>query len=300
MPHLVARDGALSESYVAQLRRYPILAPGEERALAERWRDRRDAKALGRLVTSHLRLVVPLARTYRGYGLPLSDLVGEGNLGLLRAAELFDPDRGARFSTYARWWIRAMIQEHIVSTWSIVRLGTSGPQRVLFYRLRSMRVRLAAADWSGVDALSPEHARTIAAELRVSEADVVDMDRRLSTRDRSLNTPCRGDEDDGEELQDRLADRRPDPETGLAARQERAVRRQALAQAIGTLDERERRIVLARCLRDRPVTLQALADEHGISHERVRQIERRAIEKLRRTACAEAARRRAAREMTKI
>jgi RNA polymerase sigma-32 factor len=298
MPHLVAREGALPDRYFAGVRRYPILAPAEERTLAERWRDRRDSEALGRLVTSHLRLVPPLARTYRGYGLPLADLVCEGNLGLLRAAALFDPDRGARFATYARWWIRATIQEHILGTWSIVRLGTSASQRLLFYRLRSMKARLAAAA-HGANALPSEHARIIAADLGVSEEDVADMDRRLSARDRSLNAPCGGESDD-EELQDRLPDRRPNPEMSLAARQELTARRRLLARAIDALDERERRILVARHLREKPATLQTLAGEHGISHERVRQIESRAIEKLRRTIRAEAFRRPAAAGMTKI
>ncbi len=260
---------------VEEAKRFPMLTLDRERELTMAWRDQRDRAALNHLVGSHLRLVVKIARGFGGYGLPLADLVAEGNVGLMQAAEKFDPDRGFRFATYAMWWIRASIQEYILHSWSLVKMGTTAAQKKLFFNLRKLKGQLRAIDDGD---LSPENVRRIAAELDVPEADVVSMNRRLGSPDHSLNAPLRM-EGEGE-WQDWLVDDADDQETTLGERQELGLRRDLLRGAMAHLTERERDILAERRLRDQPTTLEELSQKYGISRERVRQIEVRAFEKL--------------------
>lgn len=271
------------ERYLREIREYPMLDPARELDLARRWRDRRDGEALRQLVGSHLRLVFKIARGYRGYGLPLADLIAEGNLGVMQAAGKFDPDRGFRFATYAVWWIRATIQEFILHNWSLVKIGTTAAQKRLFFKLRALKGRLKELDEGD---LSPETVRTIATELDVSDADVIEMNRRLGG-DRSLNAVAAGSESETEWL-DLLADDRPHQEDLLAGASELAWRRRLLARGLERLNERERRILSERQLSDTPRTLDDLSREYAISRERVRQIEAKALEKLQRMVLAAA------------
>jgi RNA polymerase sigma-32 factor len=267
-----------------QARRHPMLGAEEERGLALRWRDRRDPEAARRLAASHLRLVVRMARGYAGYGLPLGDLVAEGNLGLVRALARFDPERGFRFSTYAMWWIKAAMQEHVLHNRSLVKLGTTAAQKKLFFRLRRLKARLGE---TGGGDLPAEAVASIARELGVREDEVVGMDRRLAAGDASLN--ARVGEDGDREWQDALVDEGQDQEDRVAEASELAWRRALLAGALGVLDPRERRIVDERRLREEPATLEDLARVYGVSRERIRQVEVRALEKLREAVLAAAA-----------
>jgi len=262
-------------SYLAQIRRYPMLDAKAEIELVRRWRDRRDRKALDRLVGSHLRLVVKVARSFRGYALPFAELISEGNLGLMQAIERFDPDRGFRLSTYAIWWIRAQLQDLVVRSSSLVRMGTTASQKRLFFNLR----RLAAKheEIHGGD-LSPETVRSIAQTLGVHESEVIEMSRRMSGRDASLNEPM--DTSGETERQDFLIDEDEDPELRVLNRDEAEKRHKRLEFALGTLRPRERQILIERQLSDAPKTLEDLGLHYGVSRERVRQIEARAIEKL--------------------
>ena len=270
----VAPEGNLTR-YLQEIRKYPMLGPQEEYMLAQRYRETGDANAAHRLVTSHLRLVAKIAMGYRGYGLPLGELIGEGNVGMMQAVRRFDADRGFRLATYAMWWIRAAIQEYILHSWSLVKIGTTAAQKKLFFNLRKLKGQMQAIDEGD---LSPEHVRSIAETLDVPEADVVSMNQRMSSPDHSLNAPLRVD---GEgEWQDWLVDERDDQETELAERQELGTRRHLLAQALTGLNQRERDILTQRRLREDPVTLEDLSQHYGISRERVRQIEVRAFEKL--------------------
>lgn len=270
----VAPEGNLTR-YLQEIRKYPMLGPQEEYVLAQRYRETGDANAAHRLVTSHLRLVAKIAMGYRGYGLPLGELIGEGNVGMMQAVRRFDADRGFRLATYAMWWIRAAIQEYILHSWSLVKIGTTAAQKKLFFNLRKLKGQMQAIDDGD---LSPEHVRSIAETLDVPEADVVSMNQRLSSPDHSLNAPLRVD---GEgEWQDWLVDERDDQETELAERQELGTRRHLLAQALTGLNQRERDILTQRRLQEEPVTLEDLSQHYGISRERVRQIEVRAFEKL--------------------
>jgi RNA polymerase sigma-32 factor len=253
-----------------------MLEPQEEYALAKSWCERRERDAAHRLVTSHLRLVVKVALQYRGYGLPVSELISEGNVGLMHAVNRFEPDRGYRFSTYAIWWIRAAIQDYVLRSWSLVKIGTTVNQKKLFFGLRRAKSRIAAL---GGDELRPDQVEAIAGRLGVSRRDVIDMNHRLGG-DVSLNAPILGDSDRGE-WQDRLIEARPGPDIQLAETQEGANRRRALAEALRVLSPRERRIFEGRQLVDSPTTLEDLAAEFGVSRERVRQIEVRAFEKVR-------------------
>ncbi|MBF0333737.1 MAG: RNA polymerase sigma factor RpoH [Alphaproteobacteria bacterium] len=260
--------------YADEVRKFPMLAADEERALSARWRDHRDQEAVRRLVGSHLRLVMKIARGFSGYGLPLEDLVAEGNLGLMQAVEKFDPGRGFRLATYAIWWIRATIQEYVLHNWSLVKMGTTAAQKKLFFNLRTLKGRmreLAEGD------LSPATVKVIAIELGVSEVDVIDMNRRLKG-DRSLNIPI-GEEGDAE-LQDLLADEAPNQETILAEAEQRHQRQLLLNQALDRLSDRERHILTERRLKEDPPTLEELSVHYGVSRERVRQIEERALQKL--------------------
>ena len=261
--------------YLQHIRKYPMLSAEEELALARRWVENHDDRAAHKLVTSHLRLVAKIAMGYRGYGLPLGDLISEGNVGMMQAVIRFDPDRGFRLATYAMWWIRAAIQEYILHSWSLVKMGTTAAQKKLFFNLRKLKGQMQAIDDGD---LSPEHVSTIAARLNVPKSDVVQMNRRIGNPDASLNAPLR-DEGDGE-WQDWLVDKEDSQEVRLGNSEELDSRRQLLAGALKTLTERERQILAERRLKDNPTTLEHLSRRYGISRERVRQIEVRAFEKL--------------------
>jgi RNA polymerase sigma-32 factor len=271
---IVTAEGGLSR-YLEEIRRFPMLEPQEEYMLAKRWREHGDREAAHKLVTSHLRLVAKIAMGYRGYGLPISEVISEGNVGLMQAVKRFEPDKGFRLATYAMWWIKASIQEYILRSWSLVKMGTTANQKKLFFNLRKAKSKISALNEGD---LRPEQVQTIAKRLGVTEQDVVDMNRRLSG-DASLNAPIREDGDSGE-WQDWLADESDSQETVLAESEELDNRRRALTQALDVLNERERRIFEARRLADDPVTLEDLAAEFGVSRERVRQIEVRAFEKV--------------------
>jgi len=261
--------------YLTEIRRFPMLEPQEEYMLAKCWREHGDPEAAHRLVTSHLRLVAKIAMGYRGYGLPISEVVSEGNVGLMQAVKRFEPDKGFRLATYAMWWIRASIQEYILRSWSLVKMGTTASQKKLFFNLRKVKSQISALEEGD---LKPEHVKKIAHRLGVSEREVVDMNRRMSG-DASLNAPLR-DEGEGGEWQDWLVDDSTSQENALVDREENANRLGALQNALGVLNDRERRIFEARRLADDPMTLEALSDEFDISRERVRQIEVRAFEKV--------------------
>ena len=279
-------EGSLTR-YLQEIRKFPMLEPEEEYMLAKRWKEREDSEAAHRLVTSHLRLVAKIAMGYRGYGLPLSELISEGNVGLMQAVKRFDPDRGFRLATYAMWWIRAAIQEYILHSWSLVKMGTTAAQKKLFFNLRKLKGQLQAVEDGD---LSPENLKKIATELDVPEADVVSMNRRLASPDHSLNAPLRSDSEG--EWQDWLIDETDSQETMLGERQELGLRRDLLDKAMTHLNERERHILGERRLKDNPTTLEDLSQQYGISRERVRQIEVRAFEKLQKAIKAAAIERR--------
>jgi RNA polymerase sigma-32 factor len=261
--------------YLAQIRKYPMLAPEEEFMLAKRWQEHADQEAAEKLITSHLRLVAKLAMGYRGYGLPLGEVISEGNVGLMQAVKKFDPDKGFRLATYAMWWIRASIQEYILRSWSLVKLGTTSAQKKLFFNLRRAKSQMQALEEGD---LRPDQVETIAKRLGVPEADVVNMNRRLGG-DTSLNMPIRADVEGGE-WQDWLEDDQPSQEEALGESQELSQRQNYLSDALQGLNDRERRIFQARRLQDEPSTLENLAQEFGVSRERIRQIEVRAFEKV--------------------
>jgi len=262
-------------SYLQEIRKFPMLEADEEYMLAKSWRERGDTEAAHKLVTSHLRLVAKIAMGYRGYGLPLSELISEGNVGMMQAVKRFDPERGFRLATYAMWWIRASIQEYILHSWSLVKMGTTASQKKLFFNLRKLKGQLKAMEEGD---LHPENVSKIAETLGVPEQDVVAMNRRLSAPDHSLNAPLRIDGDG--EWQDWLVDETEDQESLLAESEEMGKRRALLKAAMANLNERERHILEERRLKDEPTTLEDLSQEYGISRERVRQIEVRAFEKL--------------------
>jgi RNA polymerase sigma-32 factor len=261
--------------YLQEIRKFAMLTPEEEVSLAQRWRDKQDVEAAHRLVTSHLRLVAKIAIGYRGYGLPVSELISEGNIGMVQAAKRFDPDRGFRLATYAMWWIRAAIQEYILHSWSLVKMGTTAAQKKLFFNLRRLKGQMQAIDDGD---LQPEQVAKIARVLDVPEQDVVSMNRRLAAPDHSLNAPVRQDSEG--EWQDWLVDQSDSPETLIADGEELTGRKSLLVDALKVLNKRERHIINERRLKDNPTTLEDLSQEHNISRERVRQIEVRAFEKL--------------------
>ena len=275
-------EGGLA-TYFREIWRFPVLEAQEEYMLAQRWREHGDVEAAHQLVTSHLRLVAKIAMSFRGYGLPVADLVSEGNIGLMKAVKKFEPERGFRLSTYAMWWIRAAITEHILRSWSLVKMGTVAAQKKLFFSLRKLKSRLNIVD-SGE--LEPDQAATLAKTLHVSEREIIDMNRRMATRDVSLNAPVA--EDDAVEFQDTLVDDGPSPETLTADREEMSYRMGLLNDAMTTLSDRERHIFVERRLKDDPVTLEELGNEYGISRERVRQLEVRAFEKVKKAIGAAA------------
>ncbi|HKY94110.1 MAG TPA: RNA polymerase sigma factor RpoH [Kiloniellales bacterium] len=273
---VLAGEGNLGR-YLQEIRKFPLLEQDEEYLLAKRWQEKGDSEAAHKLVTSHLRLVAKIAMGYRGYGLPLSELISEGNVGMMQAVKRFDPDRGFRLATYAMWWIRAAIQEYILHSWSLVKMGTTAAQKKLFFNLRRLKGQLQAIEEGD---LKPEDVKKIATTLGVPEDDVVQMNRRLAAPDHSLNAPLRADSDG--EWQDWLVDETQDQEERLADSEELGKRRRLLNTAMATLTERERHILTERRLKEEPSTLEELSQEYGISRERVRQIEVRAFEKLQR------------------
>jgi len=275
----VAAISALDSSlpfYLREIRRFPMLEPHEEYMLAKRWREHGDRDAAHKLVTSHLRLVAKIAGSYRGYGLPIAEVISEGNLGLMQAVKRFEPERGFRLATYAIWWIKAAIQEYILRSWSLVKLGTTSSQRKLFFNLRKAKNRISALEEGD---MRPDHVKQIAALLGVAERDVVMMNRRLAG-DASLNTPIRED-GNSSEWQEWLVDDSASQESQLAESEQSENRHKALGQALTVLNDRERRIFEARQLVEEPATLDELAGEFRVSRERIRQIEVRAFEKVR-------------------
>jgi RNA polymerase sigma-32 factor len=273
LPIITAESGLAR--YLEEIRRFPMLEPQEEYMLAKSWREHGDREAAHRLVTSHLRLVAKIAMGYRGYGLPIAEVISEGNVGLMQAVKRFEPDKGFRLATYAMWWIKASIQEYILRSWSLVKMGTTANQKKLFFNLRKAKSKISALDEGD---LHPDQVQTIAKRLSVTEQDVVDMNRRLGG-DVSLNSPIREDGDSGE-WQDWLVDDSASQESVLAETEELDNRRKALGLALNVLNDRERRIFEARHLADEPITLEELADAFGVSRERVRQIEMRAFDKV--------------------
>lgn len=267
-------DGNLSR-YLQEIRKFPLLEPQEEYMLAKRWKEHEDQEAAARMVTSHLRLVAKIAMGYRGYGLPLGEVISEGNVGLMQAVKRFEPEKGFRLATYAMWWIKASIQEYILRSWSLVKIGTTAAQKKLFFNLRRMKGEIKALEEGD---LNQENLEKIATTLDVSEQEVIDMNRRMSGPDSSLNAPVRADSEG--EWQDWLVDGSDNQETVLADQEEMTERRKMLTDGMKVLNERERGILAARRLQDNPQTLEDLSQEYGISRERVRQIEVRAFEKL--------------------
>ncbi|MFC3078809.1 RNA polymerase sigma factor RpoH [Phenylobacterium terrae] len=283
LPVVMSPEGGLSR-YLNEIRKFPMLAKDEEFMLAKRWREHEDPEAAHRLVTSHLRLVAKIAMGYRGYGLPIGEVISEGNVGLMQAVKKFDPDKGFRLATYAMWWIRASIQEYILRSWSLVKMGTTAAQKKLFFNLRKAKSEISALEEGD---LRPEQVRQIATKLGVLDEEVISMNRRLSGPDASLNAPLRSDSES--EWQDWLQDDvTPSQESVLAETEERSLRMGLLEEAMAELTDRERHILTERRLKDDPTTLEELASQYGVSRERVRQIEVRAFEKLQKSMRAAA------------
>ena len=276
LPTIAGGSLGLSK-YLEEIRKFPMLEPGEEYMLAKRWQEHADADAAEKLVTSHLRLVARIAMGYRGYGLPIGEVISEGNVGLMQAVKRFEPEKGFRLATYAMWWIRASIQEYILRSWSLVKMGTTAAQKKLFFNLRRAKSQLQALEEGD---LKPEHVKKIATKLGVSEEDVISMNRRLGG-DASLNAPLRTDAESGE-WQDWLVDDTPTQEDRLVEQEELSRRKSYLSNAMSVLNDRERQIFEARRLREDPATLEDLSSEFGVSRERIRQIEVRAFEKVQR------------------
>jgi RNA polymerase sigma-32 factor len=281
----IAPERSLSR-YLQEIQKFGMLTQQQELSLARRWRDTQDIEAAHQLVTSHLRLVAKIAMGYRGYGLPVSELISEGNTGMVQAVKRFDPERGFRLATYAMWWIRAAIQEYVLHSWSLVKMGTTGAQKKLFFNLRRLKGQMQAID--GGD-LQPEQVAKIAHLLDVPEKEVISMNRRLATPDHSLNAPVH--QDDEGEWQDWLVDESESQETSIGEQEELSGRKTLLAGALKVLNERERHIIDERRLKDNPATLEELSKHHSISRERVRQIEVRAFDKLQKAMKSEIARR---------
>ena len=284
---VMSPDGGLSR-YLSEIRKFPMLAKDEEFMLAKAWQEHEDPKAAHRMVTSHLRLVAKIAMGYRGYGLPIGEVISEGNVGLMQAVKKFDPDRGFRLATYAMWWIRASIQEYILRSWSLVKMGTTAAQKKLFFNLRKAKSEISALQEGD---LHPDQVSIIATKLGVLDSEVISMNRRLAGGDASLNSPMRADSES--EWQDWLVDdTTPSQETVVADTQEKSLRMGLLEDAMTELTDRERHILTERRLKDDPTTLEDLARQYGVSRERVRQIEVRAFEKLQKSMKAAATERR--------
>ncbi|HEY9079809.1 RNA polymerase sigma factor RpoH [Magnetovibrio sp.] len=282
LPTSIAESGLAR--YFKEAWSYPVLEAKEERTLAERWRDEGDVDAAHTLVTSHLRLVVKIAMSYRGYGLPVADLVSEGNIGLMKAVKKFEPERGFRLSTYAMWWIKAAITEYVLRSWSMVKMGTVAAQKKLFFSLRRHKQRLGIQD---TGELNPDQAKLLSEELNVKADEIVNMNRRLASKDLSLNAPVGQDEGSTVEFQDQLEYEGASPEEVLADGEMRGLQHEMLQSAIASLDVRERHIFIERRLKDNPVTLEELGQHYGISRERVRQLEARAFDKVQKAMTTE-------------
>ena len=275
---VMSPDGGLSR-YLTEIRKFPMLSKDEEFMLAQRWKEHQDPQAAHKMVTSHLRLVAKIAMGYRGYGLPIGEVISEGNVGLMQAVKKFEPEKGFRLATYAMWWIRASIQEYILRSWSLVKMGTTAAQKKLFFNLRKAKSQIAAFQEGD---LRPEQVSEIATKLGVLDSEVISMNRRLSGPDASLNAPLRADGES--EWQDWLADEdQVSQETRVAEDEEKSLRMSLLEEAMVELTDRERHILTERRLKDEPTTLEELAAQYGVSRERVRQIEVRAFEKLKKT-----------------
>ena len=274
LPVVISPEGSLSR-YLQEIRKFPMLTQDEEYMLANRWQEHEDSEAAHKLVTSHLRLVAKIAMGYRGYGLPLGELISEGNVGMMQAVKRFDPEKGFRLATYAMWWIRASIQEYVLRSWSLVKMGTTAAQKKLFFNLRRIKGQIEAIDDGD---LHPDHVTEIATKLGVPEQEVVNMNRRMSGQDSSLNAPLQADSDT--DWQDMLVDDDVDQESQLADQSEMELRRELLVEAMQSLNEREQHILTERRLKDDATTLEDLSKVYDISRERVRQIEARAFEKL--------------------
>ncbi len=283
LPMIASGEGSLNR-YLQDIRKFPMLAPEEEFMLGKRWKEHQDPKAAERMITSHLRLVAKIAMGYRGYGLPIGDVISEGNIGLMHAVKRYDPDKGFKLATYAMWWIKAQIQEFVLRSWSLVKIGTTSGQKKLFFNLRKMKGRIQALEEGD---LKPDQVKYIAKNLGVQEAEVVSMNRRLMG-DASLNAPLRSDADGDGEWQDWLVDDTDSPETAYANNEETDQRNTMLTLALKALTERERDVIQARKLQDEPATLEDLSQKFGVSRERIRQIEVRAFEKLQKAVKAAA------------
>ncbi len=274
LPTLTSPDGLTF--YLQKVRKFPMLKPNEEFMLAKRWKEEGDTEAAHKMVTSHLRLVAKIAMGYRGYGLPVNEIVSEGNVGLMQAVKKFDPDKGFRLATYAMWWIRASIQEFVLRSWSLVKMGTTANQKKLFFNLRKIKGQINALEEGD---LHPDHVAEISDRLGVPEADVISMNRRIGG-DASLNAPMKADGEGASEWQDWLADESDDQETELVRSQEHEMRMELLEKSMGQLNDRERKIFKARRLKEDPLTLEDLSQKFKVSRERIRQIEVRAFEKV--------------------
>jgi RNA polymerase sigma-32 factor len=275
LPMISDAEGSLNR-YLQEIRKFPMLEPNEEFMLGKRWKEHGDTKAAHKLITSHLRLVAKIAMGYRGYGLPIGEVISEGNIGLMQAVKKFEPDKGFKLATYAMWWIKASIQEYVLRSWSLVKIGTTASQKKLFFNLRKIKGRIKAVEEGD---LKPENVKYIAKTLGVEESEVVNMNRRM-IGDSSLNSPLRADADGDGEWQDWLVDDKDSQETILVENQESAMRTGLLGDALSKLNDRERRVIEARKLQDEPATLDDLSKEFNVSRERIRQIEVRAFEKL--------------------
>jgi RNA polymerase sigma-32 factor len=283
LPMISSGEGSLNR-YLQEIRKFPMLAPEEEYMLGKRWKEHGDTKAAHKLITSHLRLVAKIAMGYRGYGLPVGEVISEGNIGLMQAVKKFEPDKGFKLATYAMWWIKASIQEFVLRSWSMVKIGTTANQKKLFFNLRRMKNQIQALEEGD---LHPDHVKLIAKNLGVEESDVISMNRRMGG-DTSLNAPLRSDADGEGEWQDWLVDGNESQETVLGNNQESEIRNSFLNTALESLNDRERRVIEARKLRDQPATLEDLSQEFNVSRERIRQIEVRAFEKLQKAVKAAA------------
>ncbi len=273
---ILSGESGLSR-YLNEIKRFPILSADEELLLAKNYLEKGESEAAHKLVTSHLRLVAKIAMQYRGYGLPVADLISEGNLGLMKAVKKFDPERGCRLSTYAMWWIKASVTEYILRSWSLVKMGTMSAQKKLFFSLRKAKRKLNIIDAQTID---PEKTAKLAEQFSISEADITHLDRRISARDLSLNAPVSNSEEDSMEFIDILEDDTPSPEVLVARTQETEFRQKYLKDAMSQLSERERHIFTERRLKEDPITLEKLGEHYGISRERIRQLENRAYTKV--------------------
>ena len=273
---ILSGESGLSR-YLNEIKRFPILSADEELLLAKNYLEQGESEAAHKLVTSHLRLVAKIAMQYRGYGLPVADLISEGNLGLMKAVKKFDPERGCRLSTYAMWWIKASVTEYILRSWSLVKMGTMSAQKKLFFSLRKAKRKLNIIDAQTID---PEKTAKLAEQFSISEADITHLDRRITARDLSLNAPVSNSEEDSMEFIDILEDDTPSPEVLVARTQETEFRQKYLRDAMFQLSERERHILTERRLKEDPITLEKLGEHYGISRERVRQLENRAYTKV--------------------